>query len=110
MNRTKSFCCNYFSKKSITNDKFIYHPTYAFPSVNGHLNPNPICFDFVGVCSCDSVCIVFTYADLNGLDMYTADIKSAYLQAPTSEKHLIRFGEEFPIEMNVRSDLIQRAL
>ena len=74
------------------------------------LNPDPIDSNFAGVCSRDSVRIVFTYAALNALNMYAADIKSAYLQAPTSEKHFIRCGEEFPIEMRGRIALIKRAL
>ena len=66
---------------------------------NGHLNPDPIDSNFAGVVSRDSVCIIFTYAAVNGLDIYAADIKSVYLQAPTSEKHFIHCGDEFPLEM-----------
>ena len=46
---------------------------------NGHLNPDPIDSNFAGVCSRDSVRIVFTYAALNGLNVAVGDIKSAYL-------------------------------
>ena len=46
---------------------------------NGHLNPDPIDSNFAGVCSYNSVHIVFTYSALNGLDMYAIDIKLAYL-------------------------------
>ena len=56
---------------------------------NGHLNPDPIDSNFSGVVFRDSVRIIFTYTALNGLDIYAADLKSAYLQAPTSEKHFI---------------------
>ena len=47
---------------------------------------------------------------MNGLDIYAADIKSAYLQAPTSEKHFILCGDEFPLKMQGRIALIKRAL
>ena len=60
--------------------------------MDGHLCPDPIDSNFAGVVSRDSVRIVFTYAALNELDICAADIKSAYLQAPTSEKHFIRCG------------------
>ena len=77
---------------------------------NGHLNPDPIDSNFAGVVSRDSIRIIFTYAAVNGLDIYAADIKSAYLQAPTSEKHFILCGDEFPLEMQGRIALIKRAL
>jgi hypothetical protein len=41
------------------------------------------------------VCILLTYAALNGLDAWAADIKSAYLQAPSLEKHYIICGPKF---------------
>ena len=75
---------------------------------NSHMNPDPIDSNFSGVVSRDSVRIIFTYAAVNGLDLYAADIKSAYLQSPTS--HFIRCGNEFPLEMQGRPALIKRAL
>jgi hypothetical protein len=39
-----------------------------------------------------------------------ADIKNAYLQAPSSEKHYIICGPEFGIENEGKVALIQRAL
>ena len=78
--------------------------------MDGHLCPDPIDLNFAGVVSRDSVRIVFTYAALNELDICAADIKSAYLQAPTSEKRFIRCGTEFPLEMQGRIALIKRAL
>ena len=56
---------------------------------NGHLNPNPIDSNFSEVVSHERARIIFTYAALNGLNVCAADIKSAYLQAPTSEKYVI---------------------
>ena len=77
---------------------------------DGHLSPDPLDSNFAGVVSRESVRIAFTYAALNGLDICTADIKSAYLQAPTSEKHFIHCGEDFPLEMQGRIAIIKRAL
>ena len=54
-----------------------------------NLNPNPIYSNLAGFVSRDSVRIVFTYTVLNNLDICAADIKSAYLQAPTSEKYTL---------------------
>ena len=42
---------------------------------NIHFNPDPIDYSFSWVCSRDSIRIVFTYAALNGLDIYAIDIK-----------------------------------
>ena len=65
---------------------------------DGNLSPEPIDSNFAGVASRESIRIVFTYAALNGINLCAAVIKSAYLQAPTSEKlyHLWRrfsFGD-----------------
>ena len=63
-----------------------------------HLTQDPMESNYAGVVLRESVRIAFTYAALNGLKVCTADIKSAYLQAPTSEKHYIICGPEFPLE------------
>jgi hypothetical protein len=36
-----------------------------------------------------SVRIALTYAALNNLDMFAADVQNSYLQVPSSEKHYI---------------------
>ena len=77
---------------------------------DGHLIRDPIEFNFAGVVSRESVCIAFTYAALNGLNVYAVDIKSAYLQAPTSEKHFIVCRDEFPLEYCGCNAIIKRAL
>ena len=46
---------------------------------------------------------------MNDLDIYTADIKNAYIQALTSEKHYIICGPEFGWHEGKRV-LIKRAL
>ena len=50
-----------------------------------------------------------TYAALNSLNVMACDIKSAYLQAPTSDKHYIVCGSEFGADEG-RIALIKRAL
>ena len=37
---------------------------------------------YAGVVSCESVCVDFTYADLNGIDIMASDIQNSYLTAP----------------------------
>ena len=39
-----------------------------------------------------------TYAGLNGLDVFAADIRNAYLQAPNSCKDNIIYGPEFGLK------------
>ena len=40
---------------------------------------------YAGLVSRESVRIEFTYAALNGLDVWEADVKNEFLQAPSSE-------------------------
>ena len=58
----------------------------------------------------ESVCITFTYAALNGLYVCAADIRNAYLQAPSSQKDYTVCGPEFGIENIGKNALIHRAL
>ena len=76
---------------------------------DGHLTEDPDWSTYAGYVSRDSVRIAFTYAALNDLDIFAADIKNAYLQAPASEKHFIICGPEFGIENVGRVALIRRA-
>ena len=62
---------------------------------DGHRTPDPYESNYAGVVSRESVRIAFTYAALNGLNVAAGDIKSAYLQAPSSERHYIICGNEF---------------
>ena len=77
---------------------------------DGHRTPDPEASTFAGVVSRDSVRVALTYAALNGIDVQAADIKNAYLQAPSSEKHFIICGMEFGIEHYGKRALIRRAL
>jgi hypothetical protein len=58
----------------------------------------PVTTNYAGVVSRDSVRIALTYAALNDLDFFAADVQNAYLQAPSSEKHYIICGKEFGLE------------
>ena len=55
----------------------------------GHRTPDPETSSYSGVVSCKSIRILLTYAALHEVDVMAADIRNAYLHAPTSEKHLI---------------------
>ena len=48
--------------------------------LDGHKMANPLCSQFAGVVTRESVRIAFLYAALNQLDIYAADIRYAYLQ------------------------------
>ena len=50
---------------------------------------------YAGVVSRESVRIALTYAALNHIDVMAADIRNAYLQAPSSQKDYIICGLEF---------------
>jgi hypothetical protein len=54
--------------------------------------------------------IALTYAALNDLDVCAADIRNAYLQAPSSQKDYIICGPEFGLENVGKRALIRRAL
>ena len=78
--------------------------------LDGHKCPDPEGSTYAGVVSRESVRIALTYAALNGLDVYAADIRNAYLQAPSSQKDYIICGPEFGLENVGKVALIHRAL
>ena len=49
--------------------------------------PNLVTSTYAGVVSRESVRIAFTYAALNGLEVWAADVQNAFLQAPCYEKY-----------------------
>jgi len=77
---------------------------------DGHITLNPKTSNYAGVVYCDSIRIAWTYAALHKIDMKAADIKSAYLQAPSSEKYIIICGPEFGLVNSGKVALIRRAL
>ena len=52
--------------------------------LDGHKTAEPIISTYAGVVSRESVRIALTYAALNGVDVIAADIRNAYIQAPSS--------------------------
>ena len=77
---------------------------------NGHKTPDPETSNYAGVVSRESIRILLTHAVLHGVPVVTADIRNAYLQAPTSEKHFVVCGPEFGIDNVGKKALITRAL
>ncbi len=78
--------------------------------LDGHRTPDPAGSTYAGVVSRESVRIAFTYAALNEIDVFAADIQTAYLQAPSSQKHYVICGVEFGLENVGKRALIRRAL
>ena len=62
---------------------------------NGQLTAVPIESVYSGVVSLKSLRIVLSLAELNGLELYAADVGNAYLEAYTKEKVCIVAGKEF---------------
>jgi hypothetical protein len=77
---------------------------------DGHKTPDSTTPSFAGVVSRESIRVTLTYAALLGLPVIGADIRNAYLQAPSSEKHYIICGPEFGIENEGCVGIICRAL
>jgi hypothetical protein len=77
---------------------------------DGHKIPDSKTLSFAGVVSHNSIRITLTHAALLDLPVIGADIRNAYLQAPSSEKHFIICGPEFGIENEGRVALIRYAL
>jgi hypothetical protein len=78
--------------------------------LDGHRTPDVGGSTYAGVVSRESVRIALTYAALNGLQVCAADIRNAYLQAPSSQKDFIICGPEFGLENVGKRALIHRAL
>jgi hypothetical protein len=77
---------------------------------DGHKTPVSPTPSFAGVVSRESIHISLTYAALLGLPVWGADIRNAYIQAPSSEKHFIICSPEFGLENVGRVALVRRAL
>jgi hypothetical protein len=78
--------------------------------LDGHKTANPVGSTYAGVVSQESVRIALTYAALNELDVTAANMRNAYLQAPSSHKHYITCRPEFGLENQGKKALITRAL
>ena len=76
----------------------------------GHQTDPPKESVYSSVVSKDSVRIAFTLAALNDLDILSADVQNAYLNAPTKEKVYTTAGLEFGASKVGQPVLIVRAL
>jgi Reverse transcriptase (RNA-dependent DNA polymerase) len=76
----------------------------------GHVTKPPTTQTYASVVSRESVRIAFLYAALNELDIMSADVQGAYLNAPCKEKVYTRCGPEFGPENIGRVALIVKAL
>ena len=77
---------------------------------DGHKHADPASSSYAGVVSRESIRIMLTWAALHDVDIMAADIRNAYLQAPTSEKHFVICGLEFGLEHLGKRALVVRAL
>ena len=66
--------------------------------LDGHKTPDPVGSTYVDVVSREIVRTAFTYAALNDLDVFAADVRNTYLQAPSSQNGYIICGSEFGLE------------
>ena len=78
--------------------------------LDGHKTLDPIGSTYAGVVSRESVRIALTYAALNNLNVFTANIRNAYLQGPSSQKDYNICGPEFCVENIGQTALIHHAL
>jgi hypothetical protein len=76
----------------------------------GHQTDLPKEATYSSVVLRDSIRIAFTLAALNDLDVLSADVQGAYLNAPTKEKVNTTAGFEFGADKVGRPVLIVRAL
>ena len=77
---------------------------------DGHLTPDPVDSTYAGVVSRETVCKALTYAALHVLDIWTADIMNAFLQASKTEKYWIECGPEFVSDHIGKIAVVTRAL
>jgi len=62
---------------------------------DGHKLPTPSSVTYSSVVSRDSIRILLLIAALNDLEIFSADVQSAFLSANNLEKHWLRAGPEF---------------
>ena len=77
---------------------------------SGHRTPNPTTPNYVGVVSRENICILLTRSVVHRVSVKASDIRDAYLQAPTYEKHSIICGPDFGTENERKRAVIVRAL
>ena len=75
-----------------------------------HKEPSPLGSTYTGTVSKESARTYFVYAKLNGVQVFEADVRNTYLQAPSSEKYYTACGSEFGLENISKRALIRRTL
>jgi Reverse transcriptase (RNA-dependent DNA polymerase) len=76
----------------------------------GHVTDPPMLQTYASVVSLDSVRIAFLLASLDGLDILSADVQGAYLNAPCKERVHTICVDEFGQELKGRIAVIVKAL
>ena len=66
--------------------------------LNGHTNKAPEASACAGLVSRESTRIAFIYAALNSVDVWSCDMKNAYLQSPTSKNHYVVCEPKWSLE------------
>ena len=69
---------------------------------DGHQTPYPESSSYAGVVLRESTRILLTHVAMYGVPIMVSDVCNAYLQDPTSEKHVIICWPEFGIEKPAR--------
>ena len=65
---------------------------------DGNCTPNQTTPNYAGVVSIESIHIILTHASVHRKYVKASNIRNAYIQAPTSEKHYIICGPYCGIE------------
>ncbi|KAL7529466.1 hypothetical protein ACHAWF_002984 [Thalassiosira exigua] len=86
------------------------HARYLYWAKDGQKHAAPDSSSFAAAVSRESNCIALIYDALINLEVKAADIPNAYLQAPTSEKHNIKFISKFSVENQGKRALISRVI
>jgi len=76
----------------------------------GHWTDLPTQVTYSSVVTRESVCIAFTFAASNNLDILSTDVDNAYLQAPVWEKVHITAGPEFGTQQIGQTVLVVRVM
>ena len=73
--------------------------------LDGHKQPSVEYSTYAGVVSRETIRIALTYAAVNGLDVWAADIQNAYIQAPSSRRITLSVAESLVWKMLVNLPL-----
>jgi len=71
----------------------------------GHKTTDPDCYTYAGVISRESIRTALKFAALTDIDVFTADIRYAYLQAPSSKRTILPVALSLALNMLARKFL-----